>query len=213
MINQLKEELFNSVRIRSIKELIILGSIIIISLPIMYIVAGSRVVSVIITITLILNSFYRYKSESFTVSMPIKRDDIIYSKYLFALIISVGSSIVTFLAEQAIFKDMMVHQITFEDIIMSLSINIIVSGIVIPILTIRGVRILDCTLYVALTSMIVLIIQLIIRGILIIPMNGLNTINEFRALWILYGLLMISFTVFVTSLKISISLYKRKEIR
>ena len=88
-----------------------------------------------ITITVMLvNSILNLESESenYTNSLPIKREDIIYSKYIISIMILIGCILIVSLTSLIIFNKSY-NMIVFEDIVEVINITLLIISIMIPL--------------------------------------------------------------------------------
>ena len=182
---------------------------------------------IIITV-LLVNSILNLESESenYTNSLPVKREDIIYSKYIMSIMILIGCILVVSLTSLIVFNKSY-NMIVFEDIVKVINITLLIISIIIPLkikfnksnfkvigyILMIGV----VTSYYSVLNVITIKIESIANpnayykvgnGILNYIFINMN-LKYFNFITLSMGTIII----FIVSLGISLKLYKSKEIK
>lgn len=225
MFNLIKKDFINTLRFISIKSVLMIVILSLILLPMLnyYI---PTFLPIITTYFIVVNTFYcdyENKSERFILSMPLKREDVVYSKYVFSisilLIMIIISSIIS--NEKLFF---LTRFIVMEDIYISINLFLIIMSIILPIsfkYQYRIAKILN-----PMTSILAGICTLKLLYLISMKLNensdtiiGLgNGFEDFLFKWIntkyinFTTISIVSLVVFIFSMYISVKLYKKKDI-
>lgn len=99
MLQLIKKDLLVALKIKSIKTFIFTLVIVLVLLPTFSYMLPSML-PIIITYIIVMNSFYYdslNNSESYMLSLPNKREDVVYSKYILVILVLILSSFLTYL--------------------------------------------------------------------------------------------------------------------
>lgn len=214
MFNLIKKDFINTLRIISVKSVLIIIFLSFILLPMInyYIPPFLPIVT---TYFIVVNTFYcdyENKSDRFILSMPLKREDVIYSKYIFSISILLITIIITsIIASEKLF--FLSRFIVMEDIYISINLFLIIMSIILPIsfkYPYRTSKILN-----PIISILVGLFTFKFLSLISMKLNGLEEVafKWIDTKYINFTTITIFFiVVFIFSMYVSVKFYKKKDI-
>ncbi|ATD54468.1 ABC-2 transporter permease [Clostridium chauvoei] len=214
MFNLIKKDFINTLRIISVKSVLIIIFLSFILLPMInyYI---PRFLPIVTTYFIVVNTFYcdyENKSDRFILSMPLKREDVIYSKYIFSISILLITIIITsIIASEKLF--FLSRFIVMEDIYISINLFLIIMSIILPIsfkYPYRTSKILN-----PIISILVGLFTFKFLSLISMKLNGLEEVafKWIDTKYINFTTITIFFiVVFIFSMYVSVKFYKKKDI-
>lgn len=214
MINLLKKDIRACVQ-TDIKILIklLIGIMIFSSVLAPFSVVG---IPLFISYIFISRSFYLdelNKCDYFFNSLPIDKEDVVYSRYIFATIIIISSLVITYLYSKFIGNIWLTDMILIETVLTVLSLLLILLSILMPIMFRYGYS--KSYIAVNLIMGIIVIASIVVsfqsQSIVVIHSTdgGPNLLYNNTKYFIATG---VSFIIFLASMFISTKLYTKKEI-
>ena len=234
MLQLIKKDLLVALKIKSIKNAIFIFVIALILLQGM-IYPLQVIFPIIITYIIVMNSFYYdslNKSESYILSMPNKREDVVYSKYILVILVLVLSNILTYLLfGNNIFLTS--RLMVLQDTVVNFYTVLLSFAIIIPLtfkLGYKVTRILSPIITIVISYNFIYKYHYLVPGSILNDNFLMNTAYEVGVLLakyfnflthdygsraiIIYNILsyMIIFLIFSISMFISLKAYKHKDI-
>lgn len=138
MINLIKKDFITTLRVRTSKSILMIIAVVamlsIFIMPLFQYIAPVML-PLVISYIVVINSFYYDSingSEKFILALPVKKEDIVYSKYLFSLIIVFLSIFVIYLFYGGVIFDS-IRGLIFQDVVYVLNIFFISIACIFPL--------------------------------------------------------------------------------
>lgn len=143
MLQLIKKDLLVSLKIKSLKNIIFTFAIgLVIMGTLSYVLP--TIIPIIITYVVVMNSFYYdslNKSESYILSLPNKREDIVYSKYILILLVLFLSNVLTYIIFGINFLALS-RTMVLQDVVVSFYSIIFSFSIIIPLIFKFGYKVI-----------------------------------------------------------------------
>lgn len=226
MFKIIRTEIIDSFKIKSLKSLVI-GLLLIFVLGPIISYIHPMTLPMIFTFIIIMNSFYNKSinnNEIFSLSLPIKREDIVYSKYILAVIIMLLSLVLGFILFDVNFLDL-ARTLTSQDVITAIFSTLIMLSIVIPInfkFNYRMARVISSVIFMSTWYGTFKFINIISNQLISVGCGLNDNINSQYYLDIvngytlgsirLIGITTLAIVIFIVSMYISLIIYKNKDL-
>jgi len=234
MLQLIKKDLLVALKMKSIKNAIVTFIIALVLIP-TFSNLSPTIIPLMITYILVMNSFY-YDSinnnESYMLSLPNRREDVVYSKYILVLLVLFLSNLLIFILFSIYFFNP-TRVMVIQDVLTSTLIILLTFSIVIPSIFKLGYKV---SRNIGFILVIALGYRLPFSNIFLVWMNSdknsllfnfsdkimnfiyklfklkIHDLSKGRGLIYIITIFFILFSLYIISMYISLKLYKKREM-